>query len=313
MNVHEVGNSQALGIIRPQRPQDMGVPQEALMEKVAAQPAPERSGDEGVPGVVRLLQEGHFKGVANVRLNINFYDELQQVSRNAGLAVMESGVRELTAGLQGTVDKALEGLADDLRPDPATVEGLVSGFTGAAEDLLDAVRQGKMGFDAALAALGEELDALADGLAGEAPALKAVTLQDTLDGTTTITPSPATQGATGPADAENPEGTLPVANAAVGEATPGGEELSLEEAGDITPGDAYTLEDAVAKLKAGFADLLSGLKTEVSGQLHEPVFEAPANRGSAFAKFLEIYSRLGAEPQANPEAEATVAALDAQV
>ena len=32
--------------------------------------------DEKAKGVIRLLQEGHFKGVADVRLRINFFDEL---------------------------------------------------------------------------------------------------------------------------------------------------------------------------------------------------------------------------------------------
>ena len=31
---------------------------------------------EGQKGVLRLLQEGHFKGVSDVRLRINFHDEI---------------------------------------------------------------------------------------------------------------------------------------------------------------------------------------------------------------------------------------------
>lgn len=37
---------------------------------------------EATKGVLRLLQEGHFKGVADVRLRINFFDELAAIEQN---------------------------------------------------------------------------------------------------------------------------------------------------------------------------------------------------------------------------------------
>jgi hypothetical protein len=52
----------------------------------ASQPPPDAPAQDGpdssdetatrTPGVVRLLQEGHFKGVAAVRLRLNFYEQL---------------------------------------------------------------------------------------------------------------------------------------------------------------------------------------------------------------------------------------------
>ena len=316
MNVHEIGSAQAHGHFRPQRPQGMDAGEKAPLEKVMVQPASEAPGDGGVPGVVRLLQEGHFKGVANVRLHINFYDELQQISRDAGIAAMDSGVGKLTAGLQDTVDRVLEGLPEDVRPDQATVESLLKGFEGTAQELLDAVRQGQMGFDAALAALGEKLDAIAESLKGEASSLAPVAIQDTQDGSTTITPPPASEGAggetgtSGPSGIENPEGTQPLGALLDAGETPEGSGLPLGDAGGEPVGVTYTLDDAMAELKSEFADLLAGLKSEISGQLYEPVFEAPNNNGRAFAKFLEIYNRLGGEPETQPEAQAPVAALD---
>lgn len=35
-------------------------------------------GQEKVKGVVRLLHEGHFKGVADIRLRINFHEQLHR-------------------------------------------------------------------------------------------------------------------------------------------------------------------------------------------------------------------------------------------
>jgi len=40
------------------------------------QPPVEQPAAERQRGVIRLLQEGHFKGVADLRLRINFFDEL---------------------------------------------------------------------------------------------------------------------------------------------------------------------------------------------------------------------------------------------
>ena len=51
----------------------------AIAESSPAPPQVENQAvqdDEKVKGVIRLLQEGHFKGVADVRLRINFFDEL---------------------------------------------------------------------------------------------------------------------------------------------------------------------------------------------------------------------------------------------
>ncbi len=60
---------------------------------------PEATGAEGSKGVIRLLQEGHFSGVADVRLRINFHDELQQAAAQNAATAFES---------------AFPGLLDDL-------------------------------------------------------------------------------------------------------------------------------------------------------------------------------------------------------
>lgn len=40
---------------------------------------PQGDEPEGQPGVIRLLQEGHFKGVADVRLRTNFFDQISGI------------------------------------------------------------------------------------------------------------------------------------------------------------------------------------------------------------------------------------------
>ena len=75
----------------------------------------DEAGETKTKGVVRLLQEGHFKGVADVRLRINFHDELTQLSIQsvqvdfAGqVEQFEQGVDEAFATLLAAVESTEE-------------------------------------------------------------------------------------------------------------------------------------------------------------------------------------------------------------
>ncbi len=59
-----------------------------------------------VKGVVRLLQEGHFKGVADVRLRINFFDELTAIAHGD----LSEALNASSPDLLSAVDEALDGL-----------------------------------------------------------------------------------------------------------------------------------------------------------------------------------------------------------
>ena len=59
------------GEVRENATSDAEIDEPPIVEK----PAPEEETREA-RGVIRLLQEGHFKGVADVRLRINFFEEL---------------------------------------------------------------------------------------------------------------------------------------------------------------------------------------------------------------------------------------------
>ena len=77
------------------RPKDDGVEE-------AAQEQP--GNGEDAEGVIRLLQEGHFKGVADVRLRINFLDELAAINTAQVNAVVE----EKAAGVVESVGSVAE-------------------------------------------------------------------------------------------------------------------------------------------------------------------------------------------------------------
>ncbi len=69
-------------------------------------------------GVLRLLQEGHFKGVADVRLRINFHDELTALESQKLQAVAEENISGVLESVGTVVDSFLTG--ENKPPDEQT-------------------------------------------------------------------------------------------------------------------------------------------------------------------------------------------------
>ena len=59
-------------------------------------------------GVLRLLQEGHFKGVADVRLRINFHDELAGIQAAAVDAAAGEKINAIMGSIGGVVNSFLQ-------------------------------------------------------------------------------------------------------------------------------------------------------------------------------------------------------------
>ena len=88
--------------------------------------APDTGGDasnEGetvAEGVLRLLQAGHFKGVADVRLRINFHDQIVAAEGEAARSAANEAVRELSS----TVNAQLEQLSSSAELSPEQLAAL---------------------------------------------------------------------------------------------------------------------------------------------------------------------------------------------
>jgi hypothetical protein len=78
-------------------------PKTAATEGDSAVPASTITDPEKARGVIRLLQEGHFKGVADVRLRINFFDELHGLQTAADSAHVQSLLEQVAADVQAAV------------------------------------------------------------------------------------------------------------------------------------------------------------------------------------------------------------------
>ena len=86
-------------------------PDEAVAGASASATAAGESADataHKAQGVLRLLQEGHFQGVADARLRINFSEEIAALQDSATLNTAETGSAELVARAEAAISAFLD-------------------------------------------------------------------------------------------------------------------------------------------------------------------------------------------------------------
>lgn len=242
-------------------------------------------------GVIRLLEAGHFNGVADVRLRINFFDELSTRAREAAEPILQ----EQGTLLAETVLSGVEEMAGSLAVDEETRDAL-----GAlVEDFNEAV----------MAAISNETDSqLVDGVRLEASLEETF---DTLVGQLTDLLASITEEGSISMDADI-EPVIAVADSptprvvtqADVDAAPlqnrTGEFAALEvesvsdqlsEAVEPTP-TGQTLDEAIASLRQAFNDSLSALLNSIQSTLTLADPSAPTGQGVAYEKFLATYNEL---------------------
>lgn len=114
-------------------------PQEPIEQPVDSEVAevteeePEEA--EGEKGVLRLLEQGHFKGVSDVRLRINFFDELTAVRTAQVEAAAEEKVAAIVESVGAGVDSFL--MDNELTQEQADgLQQLQDSFAQAANETL---------------------------------------------------------------------------------------------------------------------------------------------------------------------------------
>ena len=140
-------------------PQD-SPPTAQIEEPLPIEPKPDvRNTDdteEDCKGVLRLLQEGHFKGVSDVRLRINFFEQLKAIEAGKLQVVAEQKVNDVLESVGGVVNSFLEAEENGLTQEQTagvsklqeTFVQAVSGYTNepvtdlnnAFEEFVEALR-----------------------------------------------------------------------------------------------------------------------------------------------------------------------------
>ena len=267
MNVNGIGNGLQHGAAHkvqgPHRDRNQ------LRTNEAAQP---QSGDESkVKGVVRLLQEGHFKGVADVRLRINHFEELSGLDHASLAEAAEDGMPALLDAVNGQLQSLLDSgeLTEEQAAGVSEAQALFNTQVEEAVGLF--VSEGGSDTSALVQEVQSAFDALADSLSPLLMALEAA-VADVV--------APAEEaGVTVEAT-----GTL---EAAVETAAAEPEAEPAEEAPVESVLDGF-LSDLRASFDAALAQYESGL---AEASTLPPVSE-PTGNGKAYSRFMDEYKDL---------------------
>lgn len=262
--------------------------------------------DSDAEGVLRLLQEGHFKGTADVRLRINFADKIAALEAQQLQAVAE----EKVDGILDSVNTILGALVPEEESPPASnAEPLPI----AKADLQPIDEDGDGVIDTY--GLPNTASAPAAGTTEEQPD-EVTELQDIFTQTVTelkeiflaaVTPSTSTllegiQSAFDnlveslqPALSSPEEPTEPLPNSAqpntAGEGTlpnTSNEMIESEPAVESASETPSIIDELTAAFEAAMDELINGLE---SVNILPPVSE-PEGNGRAYQKFLDIYNEM---------------------
>jgi hypothetical protein len=232
-------------------------------------------------GAIRLVQEGHFKGVAALRLSINFFDQLSaleqetiQVTAQEGVAELNLAMQEQVAGLNNSgliEEEALPQLAELADTFISKIQNSIAGEKSDQQQLTATLEQHYGDFRAALKNL---------LLPPEPTALPEA---DTALATETDeTSTEANQGA------ENSQAsTFPLETELLAGQTANFPLHPVEESENQTQ-----LAASLDALDSTFRSQLSSIEDRMQGAALPSVPEAPDNNGAAFQKFLTIYREM---------------------
>lgn len=207
-------------------------------------------------GVLRLIQEGHFHGVADVRLRINFAEELQGIAAGNVSGALKEGLTALQSELNSAIDAFVEG-------------GTLS------EEEISTLRAAQESFNSQVSSLLES-DALTEEVFGELR----TAFEDLLKG---LIP---------PEENEETPALIPVGEIdeeapaeAIAETVPTTPLESAEEpAADPFSGLRETLSGLFDQTLSSLRESLEGLKL--------PPLSEPEGNGRAYEKFLATYNEL---------------------
>jgi hypothetical protein len=244
---------------------------------VAVEEQEAKNGRRVAKGMMRLLQEGHFKGVADLRHRINFHSQITALETEA----QQQGASETVTELTESVDTALENwvsageLSEEERASVEELQGALREEIGAA---LEAVRtSATMDISGLKVALSGALETLAGGL----ELLFGPAAEDPQAGVVPVEPQEVIEPQEPPEDiepVEQPEASEPE--------EPVGGAQTVEET-PVGP-DVEVLREALEEI---FTATLARLD-EVSNTSILPELSPPSGRGRAYEKFLAVYNQL---------------------
>jgi hypothetical protein len=227
---------------------------------------------EDEQGVIRLLMEGHFKGVSDLRLRINFHDEIAKIEAAQMQAV--SGQK------MGGVLESVGGIVDSFLADNDLTEEEAASIEEAKNSFLEAVN----GAD-------DPADAVADAFAAFLELLQALVPPPPL-----LEPEDVPPPDDGETDGEGGETLVEGGETLVEGGETGGEGGEGEPIPPAESGPDW--QGFIDNLQSSFSGAMDDLTTAVSAVSALPPLSEPSGNGVAYDKFLAIYNEmLGIQPE----------------
>lgn len=344
MNIHSVGHGhghpvlplESTDTLIARQRSELPVTSESLPtnqpEKPAVDPTPVAApddepleGNDKLPGVLRNLQAGHFKGVADVRLRINFFEELSALASQQSSSTAQAEVGQLLTTVDEQVDQLVAslGIEDADKQDAVTelvtqfettVQQAVTDFDGKAGESTASLKEV---ISLAFSALVEQLrelfvpalpaepddatdaadgaDQVADGQDGSTRLPGATDLGADIGelGAASTSTTQAARGSLGDITASLPEDDLTIGDTVGTDPVAGDTNAPTGEAPAETGDSVSALFDAaletfVSTFNTALADFMGAIQTV--SQLADP--SPPSGNGRAYNKFLAIYDQL---------------------
>jgi hypothetical protein len=244
-------------------------------------------GENETKGVINLLQQGHFQGVADVRLRINFNDEITAMEQARKVQVAQEQTSTLTDVINSAIDSFLQtGQADGAAAEAITMaletfnEGMIQAVNGFAEENGSGETEMTSQIQLAFVDLTASLESIAIASTepeGETPVVESSELNPDL-------PAVSKNAVTQP--------TIPMSTETISN-----DELSSK----IT-------DQLLAGLTEIFTTGMQELETALSEIQTLPDISEPRGNGAAFEKFMAIYNQMRGITEA-PEKPTAVEAM----
>ncbi len=272
--------------------------------------APLSPTDDGkVPGVIRNLQNGHYKGVADVRLRIVHAEKLAALQAQQFAGALEGAADTVTSALQPVVND----LMTELEALAAAADAAVTGDGDIAAEIAEETA--------------DVIEADATDIAPDPLASFRAALQEVLAGgaTTAASFTDAAQTAFQTLVEQlglNIVAAEPAAEPDAGEtATPADDTPATGDTGEplaAAPSDAVDAEagvvpprDYLAELTAAFDAALQSVLDAAGAASALPPLSEPNGNGAAYAKFLAMYNDLQTDSSAAADSTAAGDGSDA--
>ncbi len=272
----------------PEQPQSMEIPEAAEQQE---------NESTKLPGVIRNLLEGHFKGVSDVRLRINHFEALQafeqeqlQAVIEANAGILESIAQNLTELLNYTEDPtttqetsanissanveeatATDGLTQEQKESVGDACEKVTELLSFENQPKDTLLTLVTNLRSTLTGLADSLNSPVSSTINETPETPAVSVDD---GSAETTGADATDGEDGEGEADTP----PV---------------------DSPSAFEILVSAFIEELNSVFLVALDELTKSLSEVEVLPELSEPNGNGSAYEKFIALYNELWGSGESN--------------